>query len=300
MKYIFFGTPEFAEIVLERLIAGGYVPQAVVCNPDRPVGRKKIINFPPTKILAQKHGIPVWQPERLSAEAGSSSGGEIRNWKLEIDKLGGVEFAIVAAYGKLIPESILDSLPDKFIGVHPSLLPRHRGPSPIQSAILENDAETGVTLYLVDKEMDHGPMIASGKLHISNETYKELERKLAELGAELLIKTIPGYLAGKIVPEPQDHARATFNKKFETEDGFIPENDLKAALEGKDKGTASAIDRKIRALTPEPGVWTKLSEKIQSAKYTLPGGKRIKLLELKMENGALILLKIQVEGKTPV
>lgn len=273
MRYIFFGTPKFAAVILEKLIEAKLVPEAVVCNPDEPVGRKKILNAPPVKMLAEKHGIKVFQPEKL----------EIRNWKLEIDKLGGADFAIVAAYNKIIPQAIIDTLPAKFIGVHPSLLPKYRGASPIQTAILNGEKETGVDMFLADKEIDHGPVLAGAKCLISEkDNYMSMEQKLANLGAELLIENLPKYLSGKLKAKDQNHSNATFSKKFSTEGGRV---DL-------EKDSPEFIFNKIRALNPDPGVFTIVKTK--------SGDKRVKLLEAELKDGKLELLKVQPEGKKPM
>ena len=269
MRYIFFGTPEFAAIILGKLVDAGMPPAVVVCNPDRPVGRKKVITPPPTKVLAEKHKIPAWQPGGL----------EIRNWKLEIEKLGGVELAIVAAYNKIISTDIMDSLPAKFLGVHPSLLPKYRGPTPIQTALLNGERKTGVTLFLLDEKVDHGPILAQRELEFSIFFFQfsNLLKALANLSADLLIEILPKFTKGAIKPRPQNEAEATYTKKFSTEDALV---DL-------EKDDPVVIDRKIRALNPEPGVWT------------LQKGKRVKLLEAELVDGVLKLKKIQVEGRKP-
>jgi|SRR3989344_1128310 len=265
MEFIFFGTPKFAAIVLEKLIAAGFIPAAVVCNPDRPVGRKQIITSPPTKLLAQKYNIPVFQPEALS-----SSKFEILNSKSD--------FAIVAAYYKIIPKQIIDSFKLGIIGVHPSLLPKYRGPSPIQTAILAGAEETGTTLFMLDEKIDHGKTIASSKMQIANsDNFEGLLEKLAELSGELLIKTLPDFVDRKIKPEIQNETKATYTKKFKTEDGLV---DL-------EKDEPKFIARKIMALNPEPGV------------YTFKNGKRLKLLEVEKKDGALVVIKTQWEGKRP-
>ncbi|MGC9603519.1 MAG: methionyl-tRNA formyltransferase [Minisyncoccia bacterium] len=262
MKYIFFGTPEFATIILEKLIGAGFAPAGVVCNPDRPVGRKKITTPPPTKLLAQKHGIPVLQPEKLNEP---------------LDTLGAA-FAIVAAYAKIIPESVLKMFPKGIIGIHPSLLPRYRGATPIQSAMLAGEEETGVTLYLMDEKVDHGAILLSDKLRITdNDTYETLGRKLAELSAVLTLELLPKFLRGELKPMPQNESQATFTKKFNTDYARVdPEKD-----------DPVTVERKIRALNPEPGVWT------------IENGKRVKLLKAELSGGKLILKTIQVEGKKP-
>lgn len=273
-KYTFFGTPDFAAIILEKLIAANIPPVLVVCNPDRPVGRKKIITPPPTKLLAIQHNIPVSQPE-----------------KLETDKLSSAEFAIVAAYSKILPKKIIDSLGGRVIGVHPSLLPKYRGPSPIQTAILNGDKETGVTLFLIDERVDRGPLLVKREVQITNHNYKELEKELAGLSGDLIIETLPKFIKGEIKPRPQDETQATYTKKFKTEDAFVDPDDLREAQEGASLEKAIKIERKIRALNPEPGVWT-----LRQAQGKLL---RVKILEAEIVEGKLKLKKIQVEGKKP-
>ena len=276
MKCVFFGTPEFAAIILEKLINAGYVPEAVVCNPDRPVGRKKIITPPPTKVLAEKYGIKIHQPETLA-----NSKFEIRNSKLD--------FFVVAAYSQIIPKEILSIPRLGAIGVHPSLLPKYRGSSPIQSAILNGDEETGVSLYLMDDKMDHGQILSQRKLEfpISNFQFSILYQKLSELSADLLIETLPKFLNSEIKPLFQDESQSTYTKKFTTEDGRVDPEDLSAAQNGASLEKAIMIERKIRALNPEPGVFTFINEK------------RVKLLEAKISDGKIVITKTQIEGKKP-
>lgn len=275
-KFVFFGTPRFAEIVLASLAERGLVPSLVVTNPDRPAGRKKTVTPPPVKelIAKGKWHIEIVQPEHLA-----NGIEQIAN--------GRYEFAVLAAYGKIVPRGLIKEFPKGIIVVHPSLLPKYRGATPIQNAILNGDAETGVTLFVMDEKVDHGRTISKIKSQISNtDTYTTLEEKLAKLGAELLIKTLPDYLSGKTIPEEQDHAEATYTKKFATDDAFVPYENLEAALMG-DTEKAVAIDRMVRALNPEPGAWT------------VRDGKRMKLLESRIVNGAVMLTKVQMEGKKP-
>jgi methionyl-tRNA formyltransferase len=278
MRYIFFGSPKFAQIILEKLITAGYIPTAIVCNPDKPFGRKKIITPPPVKILAEKYNIKVYQPEKL----------EIENFKLEI---GEIDFAIVAAYAKIIKKEILDIPKFGTIGTHPSLLPKYRGSSPIQSQILSGDKIAGTTLYLMDAGMDSGPILAQKKLEVKNMNYENLEIELANLSGDLLIETLPKFLANKIKPQEQDHALATFTKKFITQDAFIEPADLETAI-NSGGNIAEKIYNKIRALNPEPGTWT-----IQQAQ-----GKpqRMKILEAELTSENKLKLKtIQFESKRP-
>ncbi len=270
MNYAFFGTPRFAEIVLEKLIEGGMPPSLVVTNPNRPTGRKHVLTPPPAKVVAERHHIPLLQPETLL------------NLKSEIGK---PDFAILASYGKIIPREIIDLFPKGIIVVHGSLLPKYRGATPIQTALLNGDTTTGITLLLMDEKVDHGKMLSSSALPISSDdTYTSLIEKLANLSADLLFKTVPEYLAGRIIPREQNHTEATFTKKFQTENGLVNWSDLKEAEEQRGV-KAKTIDRMIRALNPDPGV------------YTLKENKRIKLLEARIENDKLKLTKIQEEGK---
>jgi len=288
MSYVFFGSPEFAAIILDKLINAGFMPEAVVCNPDRPVGRKQIITPPPVKtsIMRQvesiKDKIKIFQPENLS---------EAKYLLLNTK----YDFFIVAAYSKIIPEEIIGIPKLGVIGVHPSLLPKYRGATPIQSVILNGEKETGATLFLIDEKVDHGPIFAQRKLEILNSNFEILNKKLAELSGNLLVETLPKFLKGEIKPQEQNHNQATFTKKFTTEDGFIKSEDLEEArVKGGQK--AIEIERKIRALNPDPGVWT-LGLK---SPFRMPENKRIKLLEGRLSpSGSLILTRVQVEGKTP-
>ncbi|MBI4159868.1 hypothetical protein HY504_01745 [Candidatus Wolfebacteria bacterium] len=339
VKYIFFGNAEFSTTVLEKLISAGFTPGAVICGPDRPVGRKMIITSPPVKLLAQRHEVPIWQPESLKTQNPAKSGAlAVSSEALDTGPRVGInikladqgkmsspppsepaeEFApsepriptlgphsaagshhvfyqnwdlfIVAAYPKIIPREILDIPRRGTIGVHPSLLPRHRGASPIQTAILEGDKETGTTLFLMDEKVDHGPILAQKTLEnyeLGIMNYEKLSIVLANLSANLLIETLPKFLSGGITPRSQDESKATYAKKFKTEGGYIEPVDLeKARTEGGE--AAAIIDRKIRALNPEPGVWT------------LQNGTRTKLLAAKLGDGKLKLLKIQKEGKNSI
>ena len=265
MRYAFFGSPEFAAIILERLIKAGMPPALVICNPDRPVGRKKVITSPPTKILAEKNKILVIQPERLSLS-------DIEHFTSNI------ELFVVAAYSKILPKEIIDLPRLGTIGVHPSLLPKYRGATPIQNTLLAGEAKTGVTLFLIDEKVDHGPMLSSSKYQVaSNEMYQSLHGKLAKLSADLLIETLPKFVKGEISSQPQNESEATYTKKFTVEDGFV----------NLDKDDPAMVERMVRALNPEPGVWT------------IMDGARTKLLETELTDGKLKIKVIQKSGKKP-
>ena len=281
MRYIFFGTPRFAEIVLDALLKAGMPPLAVVCNPDRPVGRKKIITAPETKrrILDAAHGnlnvIEILQPEKIDDTL-------IKQLKdLRPD------FFIVAAYAKIIPKTALEIPRLGTIGVHPSLLPKYRGTSPIQSAILGGEKETGVTIYLMDEKIDHGEIISQTKYQISTaDNYEVLVEELGALSGKLLVEILPKFVNGEIKSLAQEEQAATLTKKFKTEDGYVTPEDLKDAQAGDPEKTET-IFRKIRAMNPEPGIWT------------INNGKRIKLLKANIVDGSLRLMRIQEEGQKP-
>lgn len=267
MRYAFFGTPKFAAIILEKLAAAGMPPALLVCNPDQPVGRKKIITPPPTKVTAEKSGIRFIQPLHFDPSL-----------------IVGMDFDLfaVAAYAKIIPKKILEIPKMGAIGVHPSLLPKYRGPTPIQTAILNGEKTAGVTLFLMDEQIDHGPVLAQRAIEgIETMNYEELHDKLAEIGGELLVETLQKYPKGEFTLRPQNESEATYTKKFADEDGFV---DI-------DKDNPLLLERKIRALNPETGVWT--FQRINDRT------KRMKILDAKLEDGKLKLKKIQWEGKKP-
>jgi len=288
MRFVFFGTAEFSEIVLKKMIEGGCAPDLVICNPDRPVGRKKTITPPLTKVLAKGYKIKTWQPEKL-------------DYKEFADQVDGIDFAVVAAYAKIIPQDIVDFPKLGTIGVHPSLLPKYRGASPIQSVLLSGEKETGVTLYLMDEKLDHGAILAQRKTIIGDhEDYSRLENRLAELGGALLAETLQDFHDGKIKPLVQDEDRATSTKKFSTQDAFVDYKDLLEAENGNLE-KARKINRMIRAFVLEPGAWT-LQPTPASAKVM--GGRqgksqRVKLLASEVIASGLKLMKTQAEGKKP-
>ena len=298
IKFIFFGTPEFAKIILEKLIRADFIPTAVVTNPDRPVGRKKVLTPPPVKSLVVKCqmsnvkcSIEILQPENLSAIGHTLSA-------------MGPDFGILAAYGKIIPKEIIDIFPKGIIVVHPSLLPKYRGATPIQNAILADEKKTGTTLIVMDEKVDHGKIISNSEFLISkDDNYETLSKKLAGLSGDLLIETLPKYLSGGIKPQPQDHSRATYTKKFTGEDGFVDEASLRLATEtpslrktvslAETKNLAKKIWLKIRALNPEPGTWTLRRGSGQE------NGRRMKILAADLNDRKLVLRKIQFEGERP-
>ena len=227
IKIIFVGTPDFGAVILEGIIKAGYKPVLAITALDKPVGRKKILTPPPVKLAAQKYNISIEQPERIEnhspytyglGPAPVHGGGGCKLSRLTGSRLAGKiknlnpDLGIVASYGEIIPKDILDIPKYGFLNVHPSLLPKYRGPSPIQYAILNGDKETGVTIMLMDEKIDHGPILAQRELEFSiyNFQFSKLHDELAQLGANLLVETIPKWIKGEIKAIPQDETRATY------------------------------------------------------------------------------------------
>lgn len=233
---IFMGTPSFAVPTLAALLEKGYSVEAVFTQPDRPSGRGRNVRPPPVKVWAKEHGLPVIQPETASDEVAVN---QLRRLAPTV--------LVVAAYGKLLPKMVLDIPSKGSLNLHPSLLPRHRGPSPIAAAILAGEEATGSTVMLLDEGLDTGPMLGYREESIRPEdTAGSLERRLAQSGADLMVDTLGLWLEGKIVPVPQDNGRASTTK-------FI----TKAHGEIDWEEPAEILSRKIRAFHPWPGAYTK-------------------------------------------
>ncbi len=236
MKIAFFGTPRLAQIVLEKLVNSSYKPQLVITAPDARVVRGQKNLQSPAKETAIKNSIDVIEPKNFN------------NFDAKFD------LAILIAYGKILPRKILEIPKFGFINIHPSLLPKYRGPTPVQTAIFEGEEKTGISIILLDKEVDHGPLLAQKEIAIEeDDNHLSLNEKLATIGAKVLLEILPDYIQGKLKPVPQDHKQATFTKHITKQDGEIdPQNP-------PDRKT---LDRMIRAFYPWPGVWTKLDRKI--------------------------------------
>lgn len=237
-RLLFAGTPEFARASLQGLVDAGYVPVAVLTQPDRPSGRGRKLTPGPVKEFSVERGIPVMQPVTLKDP---HVVGEIA--ALEADIM------IVAAYGIILPEAVLDLPRLGCVNVHASLLPRWRGAAPIQQAILNGDAETGICLMQMDPGLDTGPVYASAAIDIGpEETGGELHDRLASLGASLLVERLPDIIAGRLEPIAQDEAAATYAGKIRKEDAKIDWS-----------LPATTLHRKIRAYNPAPGAWFELA-----------------------------------------
>jgi len=270
-SFIFFGTPDRAVWTLERLKELGYIPRAVVTQPDRPQGRKLIITPPPAKLWAEQNGIPVLQPESVNSET----------FIAELNSYA-PEFFVVVAYGKILPEKVLAIPQFGALNLHGSLLPKLRGASPIETAILEDVRETGPTIILMDSQMDHGPVIAQEKIEIPDSAWPpfadELAQKIVTRGAELIAESMPTLSQGTLIPQEQNHAAATYTKKITKEDGLIDLAD-----------DAHLNYRKYKAYKGWPGVYFFKDE---------DGTKiRMKITEAEYRDGVFIVTKVIPEGK---
>lgn len=246
-KIVFMGTPDFAVGTLRALIANHEVI-GVVTQPDRPAGRNRQPQPPPVKQAAIEAGIQVFQPEKLRR---SEAIEELKQWTPDA--------YVVAAFGQILPQAVLDIPPYGSINVHASLLPRWRGAAPIQAVIRAGDAESGVTIMKMDAGLDTGPILTQRAIPLAaNETGQSLHDKLAFLGAELLIETLPGYFSGAIQPCAQNEAGVTYAPQIKKEEGEIDWTQ-----------DAASIERLARAFTPWPGTqttWKGQALKIHSGK----------------------------------
>lgn len=279
LKIIFIGTGDFAAPIIKTLAENRQIKIGfVVTAPDKPSGRKKQIIFSPVKKIALKKKIPVLQPQKIIQAK---------------DKIAefNPDLIITADYGQIIPKAVLDLPKYGSVNIHPSLLPKYRGSSPIQYAILNNDKKTGISIILMDEKIDHGPIISQIKTTISpNDTSQNLEKKLSKLAASFLIKTLTKYIKGEIKPKAQKHNQATYTKRLIRQDGRI---NFKTQ-------NAREIERKIRVFTPWPGTWTILDKKrikiIKAQPTTKPVSSKNQLI-VKTKKGNLELELIQPEGK---
>lgn len=211
--FAFFGTSNISVIVLDKLKAQGYLPKLIVTVEDKPKGRKMVLTPSETKVWADQNKIPYLQLKTLKTPEAEK---EILSHSKE-----GFDLFLVVSYGKIIPQNILDIPKFKTLNVHPSLLPKLRGPSPIKSAILTEE-ETGVTIMRLDEQMDHGPIVAQKKIDIEWPPYEEdLEKTAGQIGGEMLLEIIPDWILGKIPEIQQNHSEATTCVKIQKSDGEI-------------------------------------------------------------------------------
>jgi len=291
LRIAFFGTPEFAVPTLETLVASPHRVTAVVTQPDRPKGRGQRLVAPPVRTVAEAHGLPVLQPERVGTPE-----------FLEAMRASGAELGVVAAYGKILPESLLAVPRLGMVNVHASLLPRWRGASPVEHAVMAGDAETGVTIMRVVKALDAGAMMAVARRPIGpDDTSVEVERDLARMGARLLAQTLEAVEAGTAVETPQDERGVTYAPRLTKQHGLVDWS-----------LPAGVLHNRVRGLQPWPlahcwlgGVRIALlraSEVASSPAESVTPGEIIdvradRIVVAAGEGTALALLALQPEGR---
>jgi methionyl-tRNA formyltransferase len=289
-RIVFMGTPRFAVPTLRALNEHHHVV-GVVTQPDQPAGRGRQVTASPIKEVALMQGLPLFQPDSLrSPEAVAHLAG----WKPDV--------IVVAAFGQILREAVLALPPHGCLNVHASLLPLYRGAAPIPAAILAGEEVTGVTIMQMDKGMDTGPILAQAEVPISaDDTTASLTAGLAELGAQLLIETLPGWLAGEIQARPQDDSRSSYCRPLKKEDGHLDWTK-----------PAAILDRQVRACDPWPGAYTnwqgqqlkvlRAHARPEWQRQGLPG----QVIELDRGigvvagQGVLELLDVQLAGKRPM
>jgi len=287
MRTVFLGTPEFAVPTLERMIAAGHDVVEVVTQPDRPKGRKQELTPSPVKAAALRHGIPVFQPERIR-----------RADPVEHLRALAPEVMVIVGYGQIIPQTIIDIAPLGIVNVHASLLPELRGAAPIQWSIARGCAFTGVTTMRIDAGLDTGDIVDQWQTEIGpGETAPELSARLAEAGADLLVQTLAALRDGTARPQPQDNSRATLAPILKKEDGLVCW-----------QRPAQQIHNLIRGFQPWPGAHTSFRgqslhlwrSRLVPKRWSLPPGALIHeegVFAVGGDGASLELLEVQLEGR---
>ncbi len=235
MRVVFMGTPEFAVPTLQHLINSECSVVGVVCQPDRPSGRGKKIQCGPVKTVALAQNIPIFQPEKMKAPEFLET---LRSWNPDV--------IVVAAFGRILPQVVLD-LPSKgCVNVHGSLLPKYRGAAPIQWAVMNGEAETGVTIMMMDAGLDTGDILEQGVMPIlAEDTAGDVASRMAEMGGSLLVSTLQRWVAGSITPQAQNESQSTLAPILKKEDGLLDWSQ-----------SASTLANRVRGLSPWPGGYT--------------------------------------------
>ena len=302
LRIIYLGTPQFAVPALEKLIGAskpglalseGYEIVTVITRPDKPSGRGKEIIYSPVKQLALSHGIPVWQTGSLKRQENIDILADYR-----------ADLYIVAAFGQILPQAVLDLPRFGTLNIHASLLPKYRGVSPISESILQGDTETGVTIMLIDAGVDTGPILLQRAIPIAeDDTTGSLTSKLSVLGSDALVEALPLWVEGKLTPQPQDERFSSHTRMLHKEDGKIDWN-----------LPADILARKVRAFTPWPGAFTRWGNRLlkiisaHAAQAESSSDDRVGTVGLHKEhstqtltvvtgNGLFVIEKLQLEGK---
>lgn len=318
LSIAYFGTPDFAAYFLEKLLKENIVDvQLVVTQPDKPVGRKQIMTQSPVKVVSQKFGLEPLDKTQLP----------YKQLKLQLKT---IDIALVYAYGEMIPRELLELPKYGFWNIHPSLLPKYRGPSPVAQALIDGEKETGVTIIKLDEKMDHGPIIAQEKLKIGpKERRPELTIRLTDLAYEIFKKVIrskQNFLGSELASRgtgsfappsrslaqtstslenfifsliPQEHDKATYTKILKRDDGYIEISNFQAPNSKQiSNSNVQKIFNRFRGLYPWPGLWTTIELKVQNSKVKVK--KRLKITDMELVDGKLIIKKVQLEGKKEV
>jgi methionyl-tRNA formyltransferase len=287
-RLVFMGSPDFSVPAL-RALAARYPIVGVVTQPDRPAGRGMALTPPPVKVVANELGIPYIQPHKLREPAAFQ---QLQDWNPDL--------IVVAAFGQILRPELLALPRYGCINIHASLLPRHRGAAPIQAAILAGDAETGITIMKMDAGLDTGPLLSRRAIPIgAGDTGGSMFEKLSQLGGELLLETIPDYISGTIVPQPQPETGATYAPMLKKEDGLLDFT-----------RPAAELERKVRAFHPWPGTFLLLEDglplKIHQAHVTAteaePGQRVVDggLPAVGTSDGLIVFDELQPAGKKPM
>ena len=300
MKIVFFGTPDYSVNIVDKLHdtfkkKGKSPIVAVVTQSPKKVGRKKQLEYSPVDSWAHKKNIPIFYKSS-----------DLIKEKIDAD------IGVLASYGEILPDTVLEFFEKGIINIHPSLLPKYRGASPVQSVLVSGDKETGISIIKLDKKMDHGPILVQVPENVlQNDTTTTLRDRLFEKSIQLLIENIEPFFKGKLKLKEQDHEKATYTNLLKKDHGFIPPQFLDAGLKGlavKTKWdipfiknyslnpTPLSLYNFIQAMQPWPGAWTLLRSK--ATKEQVP--KRLKIIKAHLEGEKLVLDTVQLEGKNPV
>lgn len=290
LNFVFWGTPDVASETLEILKQNCYIPSLIVTSPDKPQGRKMLIAPPPVKVWAIENNVPYIQPEKLtgkpedifmtSSQADEPRKAIFRQENMRESKnIFQFDLFIVVAYGKIIPEKIINMPKFGSINIHYSLLPKYRGASPVESSILNGDTETGVSIQKMKFEMDSGPIIVQEKVSIlPDEIAPELRKRLIKIGGELLVKTLPDFFEGKTKEISQDEKKVSYCKKIKKENGLV----------NLEEEPPSVLYNKFRAYA----IWPRT--------FFFQNGKRIIITKAKLENNKFVIKKVLPEGKKEI
>ncbi len=296
MNFTFFGTDNFSVAVLDELKSAAKIPSLIITAPDRPAGRGQKTKQSNVKKWALENKIEVLQPEKLDTDFVSALTEKAKKFSSSQ-----WDFFVVASYGKIVPQSVLDLPKYGALNVHPSLLPEYRGASPIESAILDDNKNTGVTIMLMDEKMDHGPILNQEFVYFDEWENREIiESRLASVGGGMLAETIESWIGGDIEPQEQDHDTATFTKKISKNDGLIDFEDIKkiVSLEKDESQKKLSLEKqrtiflKIKALSPWPGAHF----------FIKRGGEdlRVKITDAEWANNRLEITNVVPAGRKPM